>query len=536
MFEAAELGLEISDAEYSERVPGLRQRLLSAQSDFREADFPVILLFAGVDKGGKSEAANTLSAWMDPRRIVTHAYGQPSEEERERPEYWRFWRDTPQNGHIGIFLSAWYSNPLLQRVHDRVSPAEFDRQLDRIAAFERTLTDDHAVILKFWMHLGKEQQADRYRELEQDPLQSWRVSDTDWSHWKLYDEFATTAEHLIVRTSRGHSQWTIVEATDANYRNLEVGEAVLEGIERGLADMAQRRRVSLPVGKGLPVEAVLDDESEEYTRPAATDNNGAPFATVLSRLDLGKRLAKETYFQRRDELQGRLHLLQRQAREVGRSALLVFEGWDAGGKGGAIRRITSALDARDYHVIQTAAPNDEEAAHHYLWRFWRRLPRAGHVTIFDRSWYGRVLVERVEGFASGQEWRRAYGEINEFERELAEHGIVLVKFWLHISPKEQARRFEARKKIPYKRWKLTDEDLRNRGKWDAYESAVHEMVKRTSTPFAPWTLVEGEDKRYARIRVLETLCTRLERALDEPAPHPDRDRDAASEETLKVVS
>jgi polyphosphate kinase 2 (PPK2 family) len=235
---------------------------------------------------------------------------------------------------------------------------------------------------------------------------------------------------------------------------------------------------------------------------------------VLSSLDLSKRLPRKDYSRKRDELQARLNLLHRKARDRKISTALVFEGWDAGGKGGAIRRITPALDARDYRVIQTTAPSDEEKAHHYLWRFWRHISRSGRFMIFDRSWYGRVLVERVEGFATDLEWQRAYSEINDFEKQLVEHGIVLVKFWLHISPEEQGRRFEARAKVPYKRWKLSAEDWRNREKWSRYELAVNDMIERTSTPIAPWVLVEGEDKRYARVKVLKSVCESLERALD----------------------
>ena len=191
----------------------------------------------------------------------------------------------------------------------------------------------------------------------------------------------------------------------------------------------------------------------------------------------------------------------------------VFEGWDAGGKGGAIRRLTRGLDARDYRVVPIAAPTEDERAHHYLWRFWRYLPRRGRITIFDRSWYGRVLVERVEGFAAEDEWRRAYSEINDFEAQLTDFGTVLLKFWLHITPDEQLRRFEERQGIGYKQWKITDEDWRNREKWALYESAVQDMVERTSTSAAPWTLVEGNSKRYARLKVLRTVCDALEAAL-----------------------
>jgi polyphosphate:AMP phosphotransferase len=496
MFETAELGLTVADGEYQKRVPALRERLLSIQTDLLESDLSVVIVFAGVDKGGKGESANQLCYFMDPRRIETHAYDRPLEEERERPEFWRFWRDLPPKGNIGIFLRAWYSKPLLQRAFGRIDDSEFERQLDRIVAFERMLSHDSTLILKFWMHLGREQQEARFKQLQQDPLQSWRLTKKDWRHLDMYDQFAGAGEHLIVATSRGHAQWTIIEATDANYRTLEVGEMVAEGIER---ELERRQAMRIPPPR-------VDPEEPE----PGTEDGPQPTPTVLSSLDLTRALAKSEYQRRKQELQGRLNRLQRAAKRVGRSTVIVLEGWDASGKGGAGRMLTGALDARDYKMIQVAAPTDEEQARHYLWRFWRQLPRAGRVAIFDRSWYGRVLVERVEGFATEQEWQRAYGEINEFERELVDHGIVVVKYWLHVSPGEQARRFEARKTIPYKRWKLTEEDIRNRAKWPRYESAVHEMVQRTSTPFAPWTLVEAENKRFARIKVLETLCRRLE--------------------------
>jgi polyphosphate kinase 2 (PPK2 family) len=212
-------------------------------------------------------------------------------------------------------------------------------------------------------------------------------------------------------------------------------------------------------------------------------------------------------------LQGKLHRLTWAAHQKKRSSVFVFEGWDAAGKGGCIRRITQAMDARLYQVISTAAPTDEERAHHYLWRFWRHIPRAGLVTVYDRSWYGRVLVERVENFAKESEWKRAYLEINSFEEQLVNHGTIMLKFWIHISPEEQLRRFKEREVIAYKQHKITDEDWRNRDKWEAYTLAVNDMVARTSTTLAPWVLVSGEDKGFGRIEVLKTVCNRLEEAL-----------------------
>lgn len=241
--------------------------------------------------------------------------------------------------------------------------------------------------------------------------------------------------------------------------------------------------------------------------------------TVLSGLDMTLQLPKRDYRAQLKECQARLNHLHREALKQKLSTILLFEGPDAAGKGGAIRRITAALDARYYEVIPIAAPTDEERAQHYLWRFWRHLSRAGRITIFDRSWYGRVLVERIEGFAAEDEWRRAYAEINEFEEQLTEHGIVLVKYWIHITRDEQLERFKAREKTPYKRWKLTGEDWRNREKWNAYAVAVNDIIEHNSTHNAPWTIVEGNDKCYARIKVVRTLCEQLESAINGSKKH-----------------
>ncbi len=496
MFETAELGQKVSKGEFNERVPLLREKLLEAQGRLRDADFPVILLFAGVDGAGKGESANLLSEWLDPRLLVTRAFGPRSDEEAERPEYWRFWRDLPPRGRMGIFLSSWYSKPLLNRVYEKISDSEYDDDLDRILSFERMLANDGALILKFWMHLGKSAQKKRFRKLEKDPLLKWRVTKKDWKHWKMYERFISVAEHTIMRTSTGRAPWTIVEGADHRYRSLKVGSLLLEALERRLDN----------------VEEHAADNGQDAPSPPPEVETGERI-TVLDPLDMDLALEKADYKLKLEKYQARLNLLHRAARELKLTTILVFQGWDAGGKGGAIRRIISALDARDYQVISIAAPTDEERAHHYLWRFWRHLPRAGRVTIFDRSWFGRVLVERIEGFASDAEWRRSYAEINDFESQLVRHGNLLVKYWLHITPEEQEKRFNARLETPYKRWKLTDEDWRNREKWGSYEIAVHDMIERTSTQVAPWVLVEGNDKRYARIKVLKTLCDRLEKVL-----------------------
>jgi polyphosphate:AMP phosphotransferase len=495
MFEAAEVGRKLSKEAYKRRVPALRAALVAAQQRLRSAPFPVIVVFAGVDGAGKGETVNLLNEWMDPRWIMSRAFGDPSDEERERPEHWRFWRELPPRGRVGLFLSAWYSQPVVDRAYRRISRVEFEHQLRALADFERTLADDGALILKFWMHLDRKSQRKRLETLERDPLTRWRVTKLQWKHWKMYGRFVDAAEQAIRTTSTAAAPWTIVEGRDEEYRSVTVANALLHAIERRLEHGAPK-----------PQRAAAG-------RKPAGNSARKTAPTVLSRLDMSKRLDKPVFERELLQWQGTLNRLQRRAARAGVSTILVFEGADAAGKGGAIRRVTGALDARDYQVIPIAAPTDEERAHHYLWRFWRHLPRAGRVTIFDRSWYGRVLVERVEGFAQPPEWMRAYAEINAFEDQLADHGIVLVKYWIHVTKEEQLGRFKAREASAAKRWKITVEDWRNRKQWRAYEEAVNEMVERTSTRDAPWTLVEGNDKYYARVKVLKTACEALRRRL-----------------------
>ena len=510
MFRTAELGRAVAKTEFKQREILLRQELLQAQQELRDlGQFPVILVFAGVDGAGKGETVNILNEWMDPRWLVTRAYGEPSDEERERPEYWRYWRDLPPNGQIGMFLSSWYSQPVLDRAYERISEAEFDENLDRVIAFENELTEDGAVILKFWMHLGREAQKKRLKTLGKDPLLHWRVTEKDWQHWRMYDQFIDAAERTIRRTSTGEAPWTIVEGADANYRCLTVGEIIRDTINKRV----EQARLAEQLQAEAKAAAAAQKQAEKPAVATPSTPAEVPI-TVLDTLDMSLKVSKSDYKKELQEQQARLNKLHRRAREEQISAVLVFEGPDAAGKGGAIRRITAALDSRMYQVIPIAAPTDEERVHHYLWRFWRHVARAGRFTLFDRSWYGRVLVERVEGFASEAEWRRAYAEINDFEEQLAQHGIVLLKFWVHVTKEEQLARFKAREDTPHKSWKLTEEDWRNREKWDDYAMAVNDMVEHTSTRNAPWILVEGNDKLYARIKIIRSLCDALETALE----------------------
>jgi AMP-polyphosphate phosphotransferase len=497
MFEATELGRRVSKQDYEAQLPGLRSRLLDAQMRLRDAGVGAVVVISGADGAGKSETVNRLHEWLDPRGLETHAFGPPSDEEAERPDYWRFWRTMPARGRIGLFIGSWYTSPIIRRVYRELRRSEFDQALDRIAFFERMLVADGLLIVKFWLHLSGRGQRDRLKTLAKSKKTRWRVTPLDWRHLRLYDKFVPASEQAIRQTDSALAPWTIVEAEDGRYRELAVGQSLLEAFEK---------RLAAPPAAATATARVTAPTAGSQLAPEAA-------VTILDKVDLALRLTPEEYEKRLDKAQARLGRLARAAWDKKVSTVAVFEGWDAAGKGGNIRRLTAAMDARLCRVIPIAAPTDEERTHHYLWRFWRHLPRAGRVTIYDRSWYGRVLVERVEGFASEAEWSRAYEEINDFEQQLADHGIVLAKFWIHIGKDEQIRRFKEREETDYKRHKITAEDWRNRERWDAYRAAINDMVVRTSTQAAPWTLVAGNDKRCARVQTIETLCERLERAL-----------------------
>jgi polyphosphate:AMP phosphotransferase len=493
MFESAELRHEVAKATYRREQARLRAALLDAQYDLHlDARFPVLILIAGVEGAGKGETVNLLNEWMDPRHIQTTAFGPPSEEEGERPPAWRFWQALPPKGRIGIFFGAWHTMPIVQRVMGEIDDGEFSAAIAEIQRLEKMLCDEGVLLVKYWFHLSKDQQRKRLKSLEKDPDTRWRVTDTDWAYFKQYDHFVEVCEPFLRETSTAQAPWIVVPAADPHHRALTVGRHLLA---------AMRARL---------------DDKPGAAATAATTPLPAPGdrLNVVTALTLDQPMTKAAYERELAKWQGRLSLAARDPRFKARSLVAVFEGSDGAGKGSAIRRVTGALDARWYENIPVAAPTEEARAQPYLWRFWRRLPRRGRFALFDRSWYGRVLVERVEGLCTEADWKRAYGEINDFEHSLVRHRIVLVKFWLAISKDEQYRRFKQRETVAFKRFKITDEDWRNREKWDAYEAAVCDMVDRTSTAATPWTLVEADNKYHARIKVLKTLCEAIEEALE----------------------
>jgi len=494
MFESAEIGHCIDKDVFDAEEPALREALLEAQYELKaRARFPLIILINGIEGAGKGETVKLLNEWMDPRLIEVRTFDEKTDEELARPPAWRYWRALPPKGRTGVFFGNWYSQMLQGRVQGDFKNAVLDQAIAGAERLEQMLCDEGALIIKFWFHLSKQQMKARLKALADDPLHSWRISPLDWQQSRTYDRFVRYGERVLRRTSRDYAPWHIIEGIDPYYRSLAVGRIILEALQNALA-------------KDVPP-----------TSPGHSPRPGRSLdqRSLLGSLDLTLRLEKDDYQRQLVAEQARLSGLLRHKKMRRHALVAVFEGNDAAGKGGAIRRVAAALDPRQYRIVPIAAPTEEERAQPYLWRFWRHIPARGKFTVFDRSWYGRVLVERVEGFCPPSDWMRAYGEINDFEEQLRDAGIVVVKFWLSIDQQTQLERFEAREAVPFKRFKITEEDWRNREKWDQYAEAVGDMVDRTSTTIAPWTLVEANDKRWARVKVLRTINEALEAAFAE---------------------
>lgn len=491
MFESAAIAHHLDKETYERDLPKLREQLLAAQSKLLASPaFAVMIVITGQDLAGKGELIQRLYEWLDPRYLVTNAYDRPTDDERLRPKMWRYWRDLPPAGRIGIVFGSWYNSPLLRVLEGKTG--QVDAEIEEINRFEQMLTQERILLLKVLPYVTHAEMKRRHRKLKRSPYASRHVLE-EWAGLqvgKRQEEVRQAVDQVLRRTSTAWAPWVILPADDTDYRDMAFGRTVLEAVER--------RMESPP-------------ESREPASPALVRSLDG--RTVLDALDLSLQLDKATYAERSDAAQYRLAQLTDSKPFRKRSLVIAFEGSDAAGKGSSIRRLTNALDPRRFRIHPIAAPSEDEKARPYLWRFWRDLPRAGHVAVFDRSWYGRLLVERVEGFCSDADWYRAYSEINDFEAQITAHGGIVVKFWLAISSAEQLRRFEERQDVAYKQFKITQEDWRNRQKWPEYAVAVNDMVDRTSTLAAPWTLVEAEDKRFARVKVLETVVKRLEAEL-----------------------
>ena len=393
---------------------------------------------------------------------------------------------------MAVYYRSWYylkNEYTFDRDADQVK--RINTSYRHINAFEKQLTDDNYVLLKFFVHVSEKQLKANVQKAEKTYGKGWnKVSESD-DDFVDYQRYLEIYEKMFIDSDRPNAHWYLIAGDDTRFAEVSIFDVIVQRLELALAE-AEARRQKAGQQLVLPRTEIYD---------------------VLSKVDLSKEIAKAEYKDKLDKYQSKLSILQYEMYKKGIPSVFGFEGWDAGGKGGAIRRLTAALDPLGDSVNPVAAPNVVEKSFNYLWRFWTRFPKQGEIAIFDRTWYGRVMVERIEGFATQDEWGRAYAEINEMEAQWAEYGTVIGKFWLQIDKDEQYKRFKEREQNPNKEWKITDEDWRNREKWDAYEAAVNEMLVRTSTDYAPWTIVEGNNKYYARLKVLKTVIEMFEKRL-----------------------
>lgn len=493
LLERAEADPVIDEATGLQQAQLLRLQLLKAQyAHLRRANQALLIVIAGIDGVGKGRCINLLNEWMDARYVHTLAFGEPEAPASFMPPLWRYWQHMPPKGTTGIVFGSWY-RPLFELLKKkRPDWKQVEAVTHAIRDFETTLSRNGVQVVKLWFHMSKQAQQARIDGLLANPETAWQVESLDFKVRKKFDRARRAGAVAMSLTHEPRIPWQIVPSAHDLYRVISTAQAVLKGL---------RKR---PSPSWRPVYPFCSE-------PPASLSCISPVS--LDGIDFSAKLKKADYQNQLPALQGRLARLLRDTKFKNRSLVLVFEGQDAAGKGGAIRRITAALDARQYRAIPISAPTDEERARPYLWRFWRRLPKPGRIAIFDRSWYGRVLVERVESFIEPLQWEHAYDEINQFEQQMIDNGAIVIKFWLAITKEEQLERFQARRKSPFKSFKITPEDWRNRRKWDAYWVATNDMLGRTHTSLSPWHLVSANDKHHARITVLETVAARLESEL-----------------------
>lgn len=479
----------MTDVEYRLETRTIRGELANLQHRMKESKLPVIVLFEGWDSSGKGSMIANMIQTLDPRFFKVYNTKDPTPEEQRYPFLWRHWKRTPERGKMAIFDESWYPEVSRARIEKDLCTEEAYSRMDSINTFERQLSQDGYLIIKFFLHISAKEQAKRHAKLMSNKNTKWRVTERDKFRNKHYKEYYRVYDEMLEKTNTVFAPWHIISAMERRSAMNEIYGIIVDSIRSALdekkiivpseyhAQVHSFQLVKQPKLEDIPLYRSLEDSS---------------YHTFLSKEQ--KKLAK-------------LHnIIYRKRIPI----VIAYEGWDAAGKGGNIKRLTAALDPRGYEVVPVASPTPIEKAHNHLWRFWQNLPKDGHVTVFDRTWYGRVMVERLEGFCSEEEWKRAYQELNEFEYELQKWGAILIKFWLHIDSDEQLRRFTERQNTPEKQWKITDEDWRNREKWDLYETAVNDMIRLTSTEYAPWTVIESQDKKFGRIKAIQTLNDAIE--------------------------
>jgi len=494
MLEKVDLTKKMDKDKYKKIMEDLQIKLSSLERQIRELKIPLIIVFEGWGASGKGTLINKLILPLDPRGFNVYTTNYLSEEEKSKPFLWRFWVKTPERGRIAIFDKSWYRRTLVERIDNNIKGEELKSTFEDIKSFEKALSEDGNVILKFYLHISKKEQNKRFEELENNKSTAWRVTKEDRKHHDQYDDYLKIIDEMVEETDESFAPWTVVEANDNRFATVKVFTVVIKALEEKIANYNEKKELQ-------PVKSKIITE------------NSIINSTTLETVDLTKVVDRDEYKSKLKEYQQRIREIQHEIYTKRIPVMICYEGWDASGKGGNIKRLTENLDPRAYEVIPVGVPTGLENSHHYLWRFWNKVPKTGHINIFDRTWYGRVLVEKIEGFCSEEEWKRSYNEINDMEKQLTNFGVVLIKFWMHIDKDEQLRRFQERESTPSKNWKITEDDWRNRDKWGQYQESANEMLLRTSTTYAPWTIVEANDKHYARLKVLKTVIDAIEKKL-----------------------
>ena len=464
-----------------------REALAALQQPIKEAKLPIIVLVEGWGAAGKGSVIHSLIRELDPRFFKVRSVGMPTEEERRWPFLKRHFETIPEEGKILFLDSGWMDETVRERMRRDLSDQEYARRLESIRVFERQLAAGGYLLVKLFLHISEDTQSRRLEKLLEDKDTAWRVGENDRKQNKNYDAALEAFDEYLTATDFPFAPWKVIDGTDAVRSQLAAADWLYDQIT---AAIKSRPQVEQPP-RAWPLEPT----------------------PLLSEVKLDKTMDEEDYRKALKRCRKKLADLHNELYRKQVPVVIAYEGWDAAGKGGNIKRLSSALDPRGCEVLPIASPTPDELHRQYLWRFWTHLPKTGHIAIFDRSWYGRVMVERLEGFCTEDDWKRAYDEINEFERELTDAGTVVLEFWVQIDKDTQLQRFQDRENTPEKRWKITDEDWRNREKWDAYEVAINEMLQKTNTRNAPWIILESVDKRYARIKAMEAVIHALEKAL-----------------------
>ena len=473
----------------NEEIKALRARLIGQQQLIREKKLPILVLIEGWAAAGKGSLIKEIISEIDPRFYNVVSPAVIPESESRYPFLYPYATAIPENGKLIFLDSGWMEDIVRKKLRLEISGEEYKRRVRAVSEFERQLRDAGYLLLKIFLHIDAEEQAERLEALCANADTEWRVTPDDlWQH-REYKSFLKAYDAFMDKTD-DPVKWHVL---DGRRRRTAVRDAMKLLVQKIDKALEKERYVGEPFEEKFPL----------LKMPKLAD------------VDLSPTISDEDYKSELKKLQKRLSELHNVIYRKKIPVILCYEGWDAAGKGGNIRRVAYPLDPRGFDVHPIASPLPHELNRQYLWRFWTRLPRTGHICIFDRTWYGRVMVERLEGFCTEKDWKRAYNEINEFERQLTDWGAVLLKFWIHIDSDTQLARFTDRQNTPEKQWKITDEDWRNREKWPQYEEAVNEMLKKTSTENAPWFIIESNDKKYARIKALKIVVKALEKACED---------------------